>query len=116
MVAFKTGYIPERGDIVWLDFTPQAGHEQSGRRPAFVLSPAAYNRKTGLAIFCPVTSQIKGYSFEVLIPQMLQVSGAILCDQAKSLDWKSRNAEFACKLPVDTLATVLKRLGTLLQF
>lgn len=116
MVALKTGYLPERGDIVWLTFTPQAGHEQAGRRPALVLSPAAYNNKVGLAIFCPVSSKIKGYPFEVLIPQGLTISGAVLCDQVKSLGWKARQVEFACKLPDDALATVLKRLGTLLQF
>jgi len=84
------GYIPEQGDIVWLSFNPQAGHEQMGRRPALVLSPAAYNKKVGLAIFCPITSQVKGYPFEVLIPKGVKASGAILSDQVKSLDWKIR--------------------------
>lgn len=109
-------YIPERGDIVWLTFTPQAGHEQAGRRPALILSPSAYNGKVGLAIFCPITSQVKGYPFEVAVPQGLSVSGVVLSDQIKSLDWKVRNAEFVCKLPEGSLAKVLKRLGTLLYF
>jgi mRNA interferase MazF len=115
MVAGELQYVPDRGDIVWLTFTPQAGHEQAGRRPALVLSPKAYNGKVGLAIFCPVTSQIKGYPFEVEIPQGLAVSGVILSDQVKSLDWKARKAEFACKLPERSLTTVLKRLGTLVN-
>lgn len=109
-------YTPERGDIVWLTFTPQAGHEQAGRRPALVLSPGAYNRKVGLAIFCPITSQIKGYPFEVAVPQGLPVNGVVLSDQVKSLDWKARKAEFACRLPESVLTTVLKRLGTLVNY
>jgi mRNA interferase MazF len=108
------GYGPGRGDIVWLTFNPQAGHEQAGRRPALVLSPAAYNRKVGLAIFCPVTNQVKGYPFEVLIPKGLKASGAILTDQVKSLDWKSRNVEFICEIPEEITAMVLKKLNTLL--
>ena len=109
-------YIPEQGDAVWVTFNPQAGHEQAGRRPAVVLSPASYNRKVGLAIFCPITSQIKGYPFEVLIPNGLKVSGAILSDQVKSLDWKARQAEFACKLPPETIQEVLQKLGTLVEW
>ena len=115
MVTENTTYIPERGNIVWLTFTPQAGHEQAGRRPALVLSPSAYNGKVGLAIFCPITSQIKGYPFEVAVPQGLTVGGAILSDQVKSLDWRVRKAEFICKLPDSTLTTVMKRLGTLVS-
>ncbi len=88
-------YVPERGDLVWLTFDPQAGHEQAGRRPAFVLSPAAYNRKTNLFLACPVTSRIKGYPFEVALPAGVPVSGVILADQIKSLDWKERKAQFA---------------------
>jgi len=88
-------YVPKRGDLVWLTFDPQAGHEQAGRRPAFVLSPEAYNRKTSLFLACPVTSQVKGYPFEVALPAGLPVSGVILADQIKSLDWKARNAQFA---------------------
>lgn len=76
-------YVPDRGDVVWLDFTPQAGHEQGGRRPAVVLSPVAYNKKVGLALLCPITSQVKGYPFEVLIPSGSPVTGVILADQVK---------------------------------
>ncbi len=107
-------FIPTRGDIVWITLNPQAGHEQAGRRPALVLSPAAYNEKVGLAIFCPVTSQIKGYPFEVLIPDGLQVSGAILSDQVKSLDWRARQAEKICELPETALEEVLHKLATLI--
>jgi len=91
-------YIPDSGDIVWIAFNPQAGHEQAGHRPALVLSPAAYNGKVGLAILCPITSQVKGYPFEVQIPDGLKVSGAILSDQVKSLDWKARNVDSSATL------------------
>jgi len=110
------GYIPEQGDIVWLSFNPQAGHEQMGRRPALVLSPAAYNKKVGLAIFCPITSQVKGYPFEVLIPKGVKASGAILSDQVKSLDWKIRDVEFICCLPEEFTRVVMKKLNTLLSY
>ncbi len=85
-------YIPDRGDIVWLHFDPKAGHEQAGHRPAFVVSPRAYNKKVGLALFCPITSRVKGYPFEVLLPKEGKVRGAILSDQLKSLDWRARSA------------------------
>jgi mRNA interferase MazF len=107
-------YIPNRGDIVWITFNPQAGHEQAGRRPALVLSPATYNGKVGLVILCPITIQIKNYPFEVLIPNGLKIGGAILSDQVKSLDWKIRQAEFVCKLPASTLDEVLQKLSTLI--
>lgn len=108
-------YIPDSGDIVWITFNPQAGHEQAGRRPALVLSPKAYNGKVGLALLCPITNQVKGYPFEVLIPEGLEVKGAILSDQVKSLDWKVRNAEFCCQLPADLFDEVVKKLSTLIQ-
>ncbi len=107
-------YIPQRGDVVWITLNPQAGHEQAGRRPAIVLSPAAYNGKVGLAILCPITNQIKGYPFEVVIPPGLAVTGAILSDRVKSLDWRARNAELICTLSTKTVAEVLQKLGTLL--
>ena len=107
--------VPQRGDVVWLSMNPQAGHEQAGRRPALVLSPGSYNAKVGLAILCPITSRVKGYPFEVPIPDGLPVEGAILSDQAKSLDWKARKAEFICKLPAETPIEVLQKLGTLLS-
>jgi len=108
-------YIPDRGDIVWLTFTPQAGHEQAGRRPALTLSPSSYNGKVGMALFCPITSQIKGYPFEVVLPDGLKIGGAILADQLKNLDWKIRQAEFACKLPAETVEEVMQKLTTLLE-
>jgi len=110
-----SNYIPQCGDIVWITLNPQAGHEQSGRRPAVVLSPGSYNNKTGLAIFCPITSQIKGYPFEVLLPDGLLVQGAILSDQVKNMDWRVRRAEIICSLPVSTIYEVLQKLNTLLS-
>ena len=107
--------VPDRGDIVWLTFTPQAGHEQAGRRPAVVLSPAAYNGKVGLAVLCPVTSRVKGYPFEVKVPEGLPVAGVVLSDQVKSLDWRARNAEFAGRLPKHVVTEVLEKLSTLLS-
>lgn len=109
-------YVPERGDIVWITLNPQAGQEQAGRRPAVVLSPGAYNRRVGLALFCPVTSQVKGYPFEVRIPAELAVSGVILADQVKSLDWRIRKVERIGSLPVETVREVLGKLGALLSF
>ena len=101
--------VPDRGDVVWIDFNPQAGREQAGRRPAIVLSPAAYNGKVGLALLCPVTSQAKGYPFEVAIPEGLGVAGVILADQVKSLDWRKRNAAVVAALPRQTVSAVLRR-------
>lgn len=108
-------YIPERGDVVWIDMNPQAGHEQAGRRPAVVLSPIAYNSKVGLALFCPITSQIKGYPFEVNMPEGFKVRGTILSDQVKSLDWKVRNVELFDKIPESVFLEILKKLTTLLH-
>jgi len=107
--------VPQRGDIVWLSMTPQAGNAPAGRRPALVLSPGSYNAKVGLAILCPITSRVKGYPFEVPIPDGLPLDGAILSDQAKSLDWKARKAEFICRLPSESTVEVLQKLGTLLS-
>jgi mRNA interferase MazF len=108
-------YVPDRGDAVWLTFDPQSGHEQSGRRPAVVLSPRAYNSKTSLAIFCPVTSRVKGYPFEVLIPEGLPLEGAVLADQIRSLDWKARRASMICELSSDTIDEILGKLEPLLK-
>ncbi|MBI4380067.1 MAG: endoribonuclease MazF [candidate division NC10 bacterium] len=108
-------YVPNRGDVVWISLNPQAGHEQTGRRPAVVVSPPAYNRKVGLALLCPITSQIKGYPFEVIIPQGLKLSGAVLSDQVKSLDWRARRAELICTLPRDTIVEVVQKLSTLIS-
>lgn len=108
-----TAYVPSRGDIVWITLNPQAGHEQAGRRPALVLSPRAYNAKVGLAVLCPVTNKVKGYPFEVMLPPGLPVSGAVLSDQVKSLDWRARKAELVCPLPPLVVDEVLGKLRTL---
>jgi mRNA interferase MazF len=108
-------YVPQRGDVIWITLNPQPGHEQAGRRPALVLSPATYNSKVGLAILCPLTNQIKGYPFEVLVPPDLSITGAILADQVKNLDWRARDAELICSLPRRTVVEVLQKLTTLLS-
>jgi len=108
-------YVPERGDVVWLQFTPQAGHEQAGRRPAVTLSPRSYNAKVGLGLFCPVTSHIKGYPFETRLPEGLHVTGVALCDQVKSLDWEIRQAQFVDRLPETTVTEILAKIQTLLR-
>jgi len=107
--------VPDRGDAVWIDFDPQAGREQAGRRPAVVLSPAAYNGRVGLALLCPITGRAKGYPFEVDVPEGLGLVGVVLADQVKSLDWRRRNAAVIGALPHDTVATVLRRAGVLLR-
>ncbi|MGH8750465.1 MAG: endoribonuclease MazF [Burkholderiales bacterium] len=115
MVKRAARYQPDRGDLIWLDFNPQAGHEQAGRRPALVVSPFAYNSKTGLALCCPITSHIKGYPFEVLIPEGLKISGAVLSDHVKNLDWKARRTEFIARLPQRELEQVVIRVTLLLK-
>ena len=110
-----TGYVPRRGDLVWLHFNPQTGHEQAGRRPALVLSPERYNARVGLAILCPVTAQEKGYPFEVALPAGGDVAGVILSDQVKSLDWRARRAEHIASLPSRVTEEVLQKLGALLD-
>ena len=107
-------YVPERGDVVWLNFNPQSSHEQAGRRPAVVLSLRAYNQKVGLAIFCPVTNQQKGYPFEVAIPAGLEATGVILSDQIKSFDWRVRQAEYLATLPGPVLEEIMQKLKTLI--
>jgi mRNA interferase MazF len=108
-------YVPARGDVVWLDFNPQTGHEQAGRRPALVLSPAAYNGLVGLGVFCPITNQSKGYPFEVTVPKGSPVTGVVLCDQLKSLDWRKRNAAYKGKLPDGLVHEVLETAMSLLD-
>jgi len=106
-------FVPDAGDIVWLEFSPQAGHEQAGHRPALVLSPAAYNSKTGTMLCCPMTTQIKGYPFEVII-QAKGVSGAVLSDQVKNLDWKARKATPKDKASIEELDEVRAKIASLL--
>ena len=107
-------YVPDRGDIVWLQFNPQAGHEQAGHRPALVLSPASYNRRSGLMLCCPMTSQMKGYPFEVLIASDADRVSVVLADQVKSLDWKVRKAVKKGTASIEVIAETLSKLHTLL--
>ena len=106
-------YVPERGDIVWLDFTPQTGHEQKGRRPAIVISPIEYNEKVGLAIFCPITTKEKDYPFEVKIANK-KINGVVLSDQVKSLDWEKRNVEYITKSKKEEFEEVINKLKLLI--
>jgi len=108
-------YVPDRGDVVKLDFDPQAGHEQKGRRPALVVSPKAYNEKVGLALFCPITEEVKGYPFEVALPKRADLKGVVLADQIKNLDWRVRNAEKVCTLPDAVVGEVLDKIVPLLN-
>lgn len=108
-------YVPKAGDVVWLEFDPQTGHEQKGTRPALVLSPEDYNAKTSMMLCCPITNQIKGYPFEVVIAGNPAVTGAVLADQVKSLDWQARNARYKGKISVDQMLEVRGRIKALLQ-
>jgi mRNA interferase MazF len=109
-------FVPERGDIIWLDFDPQSGREQAGHRLAIVLSHAAYNGRFGLAIVCPITTAVKGYTWEVPIPDDLEdVKGVVLADQIKSIDWRARNAEFKCKAPAELLQEILELIYPLIE-
>lgn len=105
-------YVPDAGDVVWLDFTPQTGREQAGHRPALVLSPATYNGKTSLMVCCPMTTQIKNYPFEVVITGTQQ--SVVLADQVKSLDWRSRNATQKGRVSPAELADVRAKIRALI--
>jgi len=105
---------PERGDVIWIDFDPQSGREQAGRRPALVLTPVRYNRLVGLLIACPVTKQAKGYPFESPLPAGLAIQGVVLSDHVRSLDWRARRAEFFCKAPADVVDDVTAKVHALL--
>ena len=107
-------YVPDRGDVVWLSVEPHAGREQAGRRPALVLTPAAYQRVVGLALCCPITRRAKGYPFEVALPAGLAVAGVVLSDRVKSLDWRARGAELAARAPAAVTAQVIGLIGRLL--
>jgi mRNA interferase MazF len=104
---------PVRGDVVWIEMAPAVGHEQTGRRPAVVVTQASYNSTVGLAIVCPITSQVKGYPFEVPLPDGLGIEGVVLADQARCCDWRGRGATLACHLPDSVTDAVLQRLGRL---
>jgi mRNA interferase MazF len=108
-------YIPQRGDIVWIQLNPQSGHEQAGHRPALVVSPGRYNQTVGLALLCPISTQVKGYPFEVILPPGLKSTGAVLADQVKSVDWRARQAAFLCSAPDDVLDELLERINVLLD-
>ncbi len=108
-------YVPDRGDVVWLQFNPQTGHEQAGHRPALVVSLRAYNHKVGLALLCPITSSIKGYPFEVVLPAGLKTKGAVLCDQLKNFDWRVHKAKKAGTVPPELLDEVVARILPLLD-
>src|SRR5215212_43900 len=110
----RSAYVPDAGDLIWLTFDPQAGREQRGRRPALILSPKKYNERARLAVVCPITSQAKGYPFEVAVPDGSAVVGVVLSDHLKSVDWKERRAEFAGKLSPSALGGVRGRSRALL--
>jgi len=113
-VKAKRLTVPRRGDAVWITLDPQAGHEQRGRWPALVLSPEAFNKKVGRALFCPITNQVKGYPFEVPLPDGLPVTGVVLSDQVKCLDWNARQCTRICDVPDAVVLEVLRRVETLL--
>lgn len=112
MVRKKKGYLPQKGDLVWLNFSPQSGREQRGRRPALVVSSNTYNR-IGLMLACPITSKIKGYPFEVFIDAG-SVKGCVLADHIKNQDWKARQAEYITRVPVDVLQKVQQIIAALI--
>ena len=112
----RVPYVPESGDLIWLTFDPQAGREQAGRRPALVLSPKTYNSRSGLALVCPITSQVKGYPFEVAISTGAGATGVILSDHVKSVDWKVRRAEKVSRVSAEILGDVRARLAPLLGY
>lgn len=114
-MRLKGEYVPERGDAVWITLDPQAGHEQTGRRPALVLSPSAYNGRVGLALLCPITTQVKGYPFEVPLPAGLPVTGVVGADQVKSLDWRACNATRIAAVPKEIVRQVVTRLQPLIE-
>lgn len=107
-------YVPERGHVVWLTLDPQQGHEQAGRRPCLVLSKSSYNRVSHLAVIVPLTNQVKGYPFELPVPDGLDVTGVALCDQGKNLDWSVRRAAFIASMPADWVEEVALTFASLL--
>ena len=113
-MASKQGYVPKRGDFIWIDFDPQAGREQRGQRPGLVISPVDYN-KTNMALVCPITNQVKGYPFEVVIPSGLAVTGAVLSDHIKCLDWKARNATHKGQATPALFREVMAKLSVLIN-
>lgn len=107
-------YVPDKGDVIWLDLEPHIGREQAGLKPVLVLTPQHYNSRAELAVFCPITIKIKRYPYEVPVPEGFKVSGVILADQVKSLAWEERKAKFICKLPPVVLRDVIQKVYTLI--
>ncbi len=105
----------DRGDLVWLEFNPQSGREQAGRRPALVLTPSAYNKLVGLAVFCPLTNHVKGYPFETSLPPGFRVQGVVLADHIRSLDWRAHRAEVICKAPTEVVSDVTAKVQALIS-
>jgi mRNA interferase MazF len=116
MTKSARNYVPERGDVVWIHLDPQAGREQAGHRTCLVLSPAIYNSKTGLAVFCPITNHVKGFPFEVALPAGITTTGVVLADHIKSLDWRVRKARFRERIPSHVVQEVLDTTMALLEF
>lgn len=114
-MVVTTSRAPDRGDLVWLRFDPQAGHQQAGRRPALVISPRAYNEKVGLALFCPITGVVKDYPFEVALPSGGEVTGVVLADQIKILDWHTRRAEWIAAAPTEVTREVMAKVRVLVS-
>ena len=114
-MVMARGRVPHRGDVMWIDFDPQVGREQAGRRPALVMSTRTYNGQSGLAVFCPITNRVKGHPFEVAIPPGLPVTGVILADQVKSQDWRGRDAAIMTTLPTEIILEVADKIDTLLN-
>lgn len=108
-------HVPERGDLIWIEFDPVEGHEQGGRRPAVVVSSGRYNLRSGLTLVCPVTSKMKGYPYEAPLPPGLPVKGVVLADHVRSLDWKSRKFEFIAGLPKETSENIIALIEALLK-
>jgi mRNA interferase MazF len=108
-------FVPDRGDVVWIDFDPQSGREQAGLRPALILTPAAFNKSTDLAIACPVTPRVRGIPSETRVPEGLPVHGVILTQHVRSLDWRSRRARFACRVPTTIVDDVVMKVRTLIE-
>lgn len=110
-----SAYVPDRSDVVLIDFSPQAGHEQAGTRPGLVISSVGYNGRSGLALVCPITNQVKGYWFEVALPKAFQVTGVVLADQIRNVDWRVRRARKIDRVPAEVMVDVLEKLDTLLR-
>lgn len=111
----QPAYVPDRGDAIWINLDPQSGREHAGRRPAIVLSPSQYNGRVGLALICPITNRVKRYPFEVEIPAGLPVTGVVLADHVKSLDWRTRQAQFVCAISEDVVRRIVQRITPLLM-